>query len=140
MALFKKKNTQKKYIKEHHFMFVEVPFDQVAERTIPLVRKIRSIWSKTPIILVENPINDQYEFSAKVKDGIDQKNKALKEEYDKIIREGISEVYFLSTTRALGDDHDATVDGVHFTDVGYIRYANFLIQALDNAGIKLVNK
>ena len=35
-------------------------------------------------------------------------------------------IYLYSTDKSLGDDGDSTVDGIHFTDLGFMRYADFI--------------
>ncbi|MFH2026882.1 MAG: SGNH/GDSL hydrolase family protein [bacterium] len=46
-------------------------------------------------------------------------------------------MYIIDTQNSLGIDHEATVDGIHFTDLGFMRFADFLI---DNfAQLKLIN-
>ena len=34
-----------------------------------------------------------------------------------------------------GFDHEGTVDGVHFTDLGFMRYADFLINQFKQLGL-----
>ena len=41
---------------------------------------------------------------------------------------GYKNIFYLDSKNALGSDYEGTVDGVHFTDLGFIRYANFLIK------------
>ena len=35
-------------------------------------------------------------------------------------------IYYISSKRMLGSDREATVDGIHFTDVGMMRYADLV--------------
>ncbi|MBU1063957.1 hypothetical protein KKC74_04015 [bacterium] len=54
-----------------------------------------------------------------------------------LIDSGYRHIYIIDTQNSLGIDHEATVDGVHFTDLGFMRFADFLI---DNfAQLKLIN-
>ena len=101
--------------------------DQVTERTIPLVKTIREKHSKTPIILVENFIYDRSVLDMKDDEMITNKNKALRDEYIKLINSGYDYVYYVEGANANGDDYEGTNDTVHFNDLGYMRYADYLI-------------
>ena len=35
-------------------------------------------------------------------------------------------IYYISSKMMLGSDREATVDGIHFTDVGMMRYADLV--------------
>ena len=101
--------------------------EQVTERTIPLVKTIREKHSKTPIILVENFIYDRSVLDMKDDEMITNKNKALRDEYIKLINSGYDYVYYVEGDNANGDDYEGTNDTVHFNDLGYMRYADYLI-------------
>ena len=109
--------------------------EQIAERTIPLVKTIREKRHKTPILLVENFIYDPSILDKKMEEHIKNLNNALKREYTKMIEDGFDNIYYVSSENAIGDDHEGTVDGVHFTDLGFIRYANFLIEKFTQFGL-----
>ena len=57
-------------------------------------------------------------------------NKALKTEYEKMLADGYKNIFYIDSKNALGFDSEGTVDGVHFTDLGFKRYADFLINRL----------
>ena len=52
-----------------------------------------------------------------------------------MIDNGYDNLYYFESLKAIGDDHEGTVDGVHFTDVGFIRYADFLIENFKELGL-----
>ena len=109
--------------------------EQIAERTIPLVKTIREKHPETPIVLVENFIYEPSILDKKMEEDINKLNMALKREYTKMIEDGFDNIYYVSSKNATGDDHEGTVDGVHFTDLGFIRYANFLIEKFIQFGL-----
>ena len=109
--------------------------EQIAERTIPLVKTIREKRHETPILLVENFIYDPSILDKKMEEHIKNLNNALKREYTKMIEDGFDNIYYVNSENAIGDDHEGTVDGVHFTDLGFIRYANFLIEKFIQFGL-----
>ena len=109
--------------------------EQVTNRTIPLVKTIREQHPETPIIFVENFIYESLVLNEKEKAIINEKNAALKIEYTKIIESGFSNIYYINSENSTGEDHEGTVDGVHFTDLGFIRYADFLIDKFVQLGL-----
>jgi len=109
--------------------------EQIADRTIPMVKTIREKHRKTPIIFVENFIYEPSILDKKMEENINQLNTALKREYTKMMKGGFDNIYYVDSKNATGDDHEGTVDGVHFTDLGFIRYADFLIEKFRQFGL-----
>lgn len=101
--------------------------EQVFERTIPLVETIRAKRPETPVVLVENFIYSQTALDTVMANIVQKKNEALWEQYKTMISQGEKNLYYIHTEEALGKDREATVDGIHFTDVGFLRYAGYLI-------------
>ena len=56
-----------------------------------------------------------------------QKNLALKNEYDKILKNGFQNVFYTIDMKIDGMSNEATEDGVHLTDLHFLRYANYII-------------
>lgn len=112
---------------------------EVTNRTIPLVKTIRSKHPKTPILFVENFIYEAVELDTQSAHNIAKKNMALKEEYTKLINNE-ENIFYVSSKNATGIDHEGTVDGVHFTDLGFIRYADFLIDKFVEFNLVIVDK
>lgn len=108
---------------------------EVHENAIPLVEIIRSKHPSTPIIFVECTMFEKAFFEDTTRYSINNKNKALKEEYEKMGKRGFSDIYYIDNKGALGDDHETTVDGVHFTDLGFLRFADFLISKFDQLNL-----
>ena len=52
-----------------------------------------------------------------------------------MIEDGFNDVYFIESKNALGNDNEGTVDSVHFTDLGYMRYADYLIRKFVEFGL-----
>ncbi len=70
-----------------------------------------------------------------MKANINTLNTALKIEYTKMIEGRFDHIFYVNSKNATGDDHEGTVDGVHFTDLGFIRYADFLIDKFVQFGL-----
>ena len=58
-------------------------------------------------------------------------NLALKHEYQKMIDAGYKNIFYVESENAFGPDQEETVDGVHFTDLGFMRYAGFLLEKFE---------
>jgi len=107
------------------------PPDLVLSNTIPLVDAIRSKDSYTPIILVDLFTSPLTTLDKNAIRGTSEMNNALKSQYDKMIKNGYDNIIYLETQSALGNDFEGTVDAVHFTDLGFIRYSDFLIKKFE---------
>lgn len=109
--------------------------EQITNRTIPLVKTIREKHPETAIVFVENFIYEPSILNKEMDVNINKKNTALKTEYTKMIEGGFDNIFYIDSENATGDDHEGTVDGVHFTDLGFIRYANYLIEKFIQFGL-----
>lgn len=89
--------------------------EMVASRVEPFVRSLRTQKPDIPIVLVEdsNYLNDSPTARGEVLRGI----------YNKLIAEGMGNLYFLSNANMLGSDGEGTVDSVHPNDLGMWRQA-----------------
>ena len=101
---------------------------QVSERVRPLVDMIRSNHPYTPIVLVENMMYTMAFLDQTIKTRLIQENAALKNEYDKIIKSDIPNIFYIKDNKDFLLDNEGTVDGVHLTDLGFLRYADYLIE------------
>ena len=102
--------------------------EQVKERVRPLVDMIRTKHPLTPIVLVENMMYTTAFLDQTIETTLIQENEALKNEFDKIIKRGIPNIFYIKDNQELLLDNDGTVDGVHLTDLGFLRYADYLIE------------
>ena len=98
--------------------------DLVKERTEPLVRALRAAQRDTPIVLVESTIYEYCWFVAKQAKAIKDKNDALRAAYERLARAGVKNLHYLRADGLLGGDREATVDGGHATDLGFLRMAD----------------
>ncbi len=112
-----------------HFYVIEcmqnMNSEQVSERVRPLVDMIRSNHPYTPIVLVENMMYTMAFLDQTIKTRLIQENAALKNEYDKIIKSGIPNIFYIKDNKDFLLDNEGTVDGVHLTDLGFLRYADY---------------
>ena len=102
--------------------------EQVKERVKPLVDIIRTNHPHTPIVLVENMMYTMAFLNQTLETRLIEENTALKNEYDKIIKSGTPNIFYIKDNKEFLVDNEGTVDGVHLTDLGFKRYADYLIE------------
>ncbi|MFC2123261.1 SGNH/GDSL hydrolase family protein [Bacteroidota bacterium] len=110
----------------------------IHEKTIPLTKIIRDKQSDIPIVFVENFLYTKSFLNESLRSALIEKNIALREEYDKLIEMGYSNLYYIEAEGSIGMDNEGTVDGVHLTDLGFLRFADFLIAKFDQLNLKVV--
>ena len=97
--------------------------EAVTERSSALIRALRKARPSTPILLVE----DRTYSSAFLNKRLAQRNQksraALRAEFDKLRKAGVTKLHYLEGDKLLGKDGDDTVDGSHPTDLGFARQA-----------------
>jgi len=106
---------------------------QVSARTGPLVKTLRAAHPETPIILVENITYQNAHLIEARKARTVNSNRAYRMVYDSLVAEGMERLYYVPGEALLGDDGEATVDGTHATDVGFLRMATVLRPFLEQA-------
>ena len=111
--------------------------DQVKQRVRPLVETIRKKHPLTPIVLVENMMYKMAFLDQTIQDELIQENVTLKNEFDKILKSGDQNVFYIKDIQDNLMDNEGTVDGVHLTDLGFLRYADYLLKNFKN--YKLIN-
>jgi hypothetical protein len=99
--------------------------DQVKQRVRPLVETIRKKHPLTPIVLVENMMYKMAFLDQTLQDELIQENLTLKNEFDKILKSGDQNIFYVKDNLL---DNEGTVDGVHLTDLGFLRYADYLLK------------
>ena len=102
--------------------------ERVSERVKPLVDIIRTKHPHTPIVLVENMMYTTAFLDHTEETRLIQENAALKNEYDKIIKSGTPNIFYIKDNKDFLLDNEGTVDGVHLTDLGFLRYADYLME------------
>jgi len=98
--------------------------DQVAERTIPLVRQLRAAQPEVPILLVEDRTYSNAGFFASSRARHEKSRQALRSSFEQLREEGDRHLYYLEGKDLIGNDGDGATDGSHPSDLGMIRYAD----------------
>ena len=96
----------------------------VAERTVPLVKKLRESRSETPILLVEDRSFTNTRFFSQKRTHHEKSRTALKNAFRTLQNSGVSNIFYLDGDALLGQDGEAATDGSHPSDLGMVRYAD----------------
>ena len=62
-----------------------------------------------------------------------RKNDTLKEIFNCLKKINEKNIILISSKNMLGEDGEATVDGIHFTDLGMMRYADLVCPVIKKA-------
>jgi len=93
---------------------------QIGERLEPFVRRIRESHPETPLIFLQTEVRESRNFDLKKRAIETAKQEAARKGMKKLL-ETDRNIRFIDPGMDLGDDHEATVDGVHPTDLGFDR-------------------
>lgn len=100
--------------------------DLINEKIERFYSILRKAHPDTPILLVENPIFPPTRFNSEMRKTISEKNATLQKFFKKFRAGGDKKVFFVSSADMIGADNEGTVDGVHFTDLGFERCADYM--------------
>ncbi|MBP1613295.1 MAG: hydrolase [Bacteroidetes bacterium] len=100
--------------------------EQMEEKMYKFYSIIRERHPKMPILFVEDPRFPYMRFDSMIAAEVDHKNNTVRQIFEKMKKKGEKNIYFLSSKNMLGKDNEATVDGIHFTDIGFMRYSELL--------------
>ncbi len=103
------------------------------ERGERFFRIIRDAFPDVPVILVEDPTFPHTRFDLKMQEDVSSRNSAQRSLYKKLKKAGEKKLYYVSTDGLIGNDGEATVDGVHFTDLGMMRYVDKMLPVMRRA-------
>ncbi len=94
--------------------------EQIDERLAEFVRVIREAHPDTPLIFLQTEVRESGNFDERKRRNEEKKREAAVRGMKKLLKKDPG-IYFIDPGMPLGDDHEATVDGVHPTDLGYTR-------------------
>jgi len=102
--------------------------DLIRERMPKMLVRLRVLRPETPIVLVDNMMFGSAILDKKIEDEILSENRLFKSVYQWLVDDGLANIFYIENQDALGVDNEATVDGVHLTDLGFKRLADHLIK------------
>lgn len=107
--------------------------ETVTSETYGFIRKLRELRPETPIVVVEAFPNTKWLSSQKAT-APDVRNVALRIEYARLLADGVKGLSYIPGEYLVGDDDEGTVDGVHPTDLGFLRMAEVIAPVVKNLG------
>ena len=105
----------------------------IDERQEKFFRIIRDAHPDVPVIFIENPNYPHAVFDKVTAADIAARNASMRAVYEKLKKAGERKIYYIKGDKMLGLDGEATVDGVHFTDLGMVRYTEYVLPTLKKA-------
>ena len=104
--------------------------DEVGEQ---FFRIIRDAHPEVPVVFIEDVIFPHTIFDNKILEEVTKKNVAQKRLFKKLKKSGEKRIYYISAEGMIGDDGEATVDAIHFTDLGSMRYVDHVLPVIKRA-------
>ena len=100
------------------------------EKEADFYRILRAAHPDVPVVFVDHPNYPGIRFDEGRDRMIREKNQAFHKVFDDLVAAGEKNIYMVSSMEMLGQDNVGTVEGVHFTDIGFVSYANTLAPIL----------
>ena len=104
--------------------------DEVGEQ---FFRIIRDAHPEVPVVFIEDVIFPHTIFDNKILEEVTKKNVVQKRLFKKLKKSGEKRIYYISAEGMIGDDGEATVDAIHFTDLGAMRYVDHVLPVIKRA-------
>ena len=96
----------------------------INEKTEKFYRILRNKHPDTPILFIETLIRPFSKYDLICKKRIQEQNEALHAVFDSLKAKNEKNIYLIPAD--IGTDNEASVDGTHLTDLGFMRYAEYL--------------
>jgi hypothetical protein len=100
--------------------------EEMNEKAVLFYSILRNRHSYTPILFVEDPVFTHIRFDQQIAKEVRAKNETIRRIFETLKMQGEKNIYFVDSKNMLGHDSEATVDGIHFTDLGFMRFAELL--------------
>ena len=107
--------------------------DMIDENGEKFFRVIRDAHPDVPVIFIEDVIFPHTVFDKAIREEVTLKNQAQKRLFLKLKKGGEKNIYYISAEGMIGDDGEATVDAIHFTDLGAVRYVEHVLPTIKKA-------
>ncbi len=111
--------------------------EMVAKRVVPFVEYIHQQRPTSPIILINSILYTDSWIKPDVQKLLTRKNQNLQKAYQQLKAHGVENVWLLAADELFKTNSEATVDGVHLTDLGFMRFSEHLYPQLDRILLKL---
>jgi lysophospholipase L1-like esterase len=99
---------------------------QMKEKYARFLEIIREKKPDVPILMVETILFPHMYFDQSVYSLLQEKNELLKKIYSDQKKKNDKHLFYQKADKLIGTDYEATVDGIHLTDLGFLRMAQGL--------------
>lgn len=99
--------------------------EQIDTLMIPFVEIIEAAHPGIPILFAEDPHFPHTRFDKKIADEVSRRNALMQGKY-KELTQRYPNLYYVASDDFAGHDFEAWVDGIHYTDLGFLRYSDLL--------------
>ena len=104
--------------------------EEIRKRAKPFLMRLRKHCPETPFLLLEDaPKTNGWFFPEKYRDNVRRWN-AMRRIWHELREKGERRIFYLKGNTLFGTDGEACVDGVHPSDMGYVRMMEQLVPAL----------
>lgn len=107
--------------------------DMIEEHGEEFFRVIRDAHPDVPVIFIEDVIFPHTIYDNAILEEVTKKNQAQKRLFERLKKSGEKRIYYISAEGMIGTDGEATVDGIHFTDLGMMRYVDHVMPTIKKA-------
>ncbi|TWI80973.1 lysophospholipase L1-like esterase [Chitinophaga japonensis] len=107
--------------------------DLIRERAYPFIKYLREHQPAVPIILVETVFRQNGYWDRQLGQKVEKQNEETRKTYERLLQEGHRHIYYIRSAALIGDDHEATIDGIHLTDLGFSRISDALMPVIRKA-------
>lgn len=104
--------------------------EQIRERALPFIRELRRARPDTPILMIESVFRENAHWDSEWNKKVIAQNNAFRHAFETLRDQGYGNLYYLASDELIGDDHEATIDGAHFTDLGHYRIASRISESI----------
>ena len=105
----------------------------IDEREENFFRILRDAHPDVPVVFIENPNYPHLVFDKQRAADVDARNASMRAVFEKLKKAGEKKIYYIKGDKMLGTDGEATVDGTHFTDLGMVRYTEYVLPTFRKA-------
>lgn len=116
-----------------------VNLEQIDTLLVPFYNIIRAKHPDVPMLFVEDPLFPHIRFDKEARKQVYDLNDSWKKHYEQLAAKDPN-LHYLTADHILGTDYEATVDGLHLTDLGFLRYADLLEPIIRRIALPVVKK
>jgi hypothetical protein len=103
-----------------------MPATDATPRTEAVVKLLREKHADTPILILDERLYANAALIPHERESHERKSAAMHKAFDNLQSAGVKNLHFGDEKNPIGDDGEGTVDGSHPTDLGMMRYADYL--------------